>query len=103
MATPRNTGTARQLSAMTGPGGKLSPQGLVGIMLSAGQQGGVRTFKFAAIPATYTTGRPTLIFDGDATATVATWPYLSSYTPAANDRVAVAMTEHSGFILGKLV
>jgi hypothetical protein len=60
-------------------------------------------FKIATIPGSYTSGRPTLLFDGESSATVRTWPYLSVYSPAANDRVLVAMAGHSGVVLGKII
>ena len=62
-----------------------------------------RPFQLATIPADYVSGRPHLIFDGEGTATVRTWPYLASYTPAATDRVLVAMAGKGGVVLGKIV
>lgn len=70
-------------------------------LLKQDKQG--KSFKLAAIPADYASGRPKLIFDGESTATVRTWPYASSYIPAANDRVLVAMVGKSGVILCKVV
>lgn len=60
-------------------------------------------FKIGSIPATYTTGRPTVKFDGETAASVRLYPYLGSYAPAANDRVLVAIVGHSGVVIGKLV
>lgn len=54
--------------------------------------------KFARIDNTYTTGRPRLIFDGEAVRTVKAYPYLSTYTPIANDRVMVV----HGVIMGAI-
>lgn len=48
------------------------------------------------------TGRPCLQFAGESVGT-RQYPYLASYTPAANDRVLVALLTHSGCILGKIV
>jgi hypothetical protein len=59
--------------------------------------------RLATIPGTYTSGRPTVIFDGEGTASTRTYLYLSSYVPAAGDRVLVAMVGRSGIILGKPV
>jgi hypothetical protein len=60
-------------------------------------------FKIGTIPATYTSGRPTVKFDGESAASVRLYAYLSSYTPAANDRVLIALVGHSGVILGKII
>lgn len=67
------------------------------------QSPGVPTFRLATIPSTYVSGRPTLTFDGEGAATTRTYPHLAAYTPAANDRVLVAMVGHSGVVLGKVV
>lgn len=42
---------------------------------------------YAKIDPAYTTGKPKLIFDGETTVTVKHYPYISTYTPKANDRV----------------
>lgn len=60
-------------------------------------------FKLGTIPDGYTSGRPTVIFDGEDAATTKTYPHLGSYAPAAGHRVLVAMVGHSGVILGKIV
>lgn len=60
-------------------------------------------FALATIPGSYTSGQPTLIFDGETTATTRQYPRLASYTPAANDRVLVALVGHGAVILGKVV
>lgn len=60
-------------------------------------------FKIGTIPAGYTSGRPTVQFDGESAASTRTYPYLSSYTPTANDRVLLAMVGHGAVILGKIV
>lgn len=60
-------------------------------------------FAIASIPSSYSgTGRPTLLFDGEQTATTRQYPYLGSYTPTAGDRVLVALLTNSGCILGKI-
>lgn len=61
------------------------------------------TFKLGTIPAGYTSGRPTVQFDGEDSSTTKTYPYLSSCTPTASDRVLVAIVGHGGVILGKIV
>lgn len=60
-------------------------------------------FLLGTIPASYTTGRPTIQFDGESIASTRAYPYLSSYTPAANDRVLLAVVEHGAVILGKVI
>lgn len=60
-------------------------------------------FRLGTIPAGYVSGRPPIRFDGESAATARTWPYLASYTPAANDRVLVAVVGRAGVVLGKVV
>jgi hypothetical protein len=60
------------------------------------------SFLIGTIPASYTAGRPTITFDGEGVASVRTYPYLSSYTPVAEDRVLIAVVGHSGVVLGKI-
>lgn len=55
--------------------------------------------QFAKVSDDYTSGRPTLVFDGETVATVKAYPYLASYTPLAGDRVMVV----SGVIIGKII
>lgn len=82
----------------------MSPEDFLSIM--APQEGQGRdspSFRLGSIPSTYTSGRPTVKFDGESAASTRTYPYLSSYTPAANDRVLVAMVGHGAVIIGKIV
>lgn len=53
----------------------------------------------ATIDPAYTSGRPKLIKDGETTVQGKPYPYLSSYTPAANDRVFII----DGIIQGKIM
>jgi hypothetical protein len=55
--------------------------------------------QFARVDPNYTSGRPRLIFDGENTVSGKAYPYLASYTPAANDRVMVV----KGVVIGKIV
>lgn len=48
-----------------------------------------RLVRFATIAVDYTSGRPRLVFDGESTPTGKAYPYMSSYTPKAGDRVMV--------------
>lgn len=58
----------------------------------------------ATVDPNYTagSGRPKLKFDGASSIGSTLYPYLSSYTPAASDRVIVAVFSHSMCILGKI-
>jgi len=60
-------------------------------------------FKLGVIPADYASGRPSVKFDGESVASVRTYPYLSSYTPTANDRVMLAVVGRGLVILGKII
>jgi hypothetical protein len=62
-------------------------------------------FVLGTIDSAYSgSGRPKVVLDGD-TVPAGPYPYLSSYTPAANDRVLMARVGVSGkfVILGKVV
>ncbi|MEH7114515.1 hypothetical protein V7124_19440 [Neobacillus niacini] len=59
------------------------------------------TFKMAKIDPGYSSGRPKLIFEGESVLSVKQYPYLSSYTPAANDIVLLAKVGNTYVILGK--
>lgn len=59
-------------------------------------------YRLGAIDAAYASGRPKIVFDGETVASSRTYPYLASYTPAAGDRVLVAMVGHGGVVLGKI-
>lgn len=54
--------------------------------------------QYATVDANYTSGKPQLTFDGESTLSTPR-PYLSSYTPAAGDRVMVVR----GVIQGKIM
>jgi hypothetical protein len=58
-----------------------------------------KIIQFARVDPNYTSGRPRLIFDGESTVSGKAYPYLASYTPAANDRVMVV----KGVVIGKIV
>lgn len=60
-------------------------------------------FKMGNISSAYSSGWPKVKFDGESADSVRLYPYMSSYTPAANDRVLVAIVGHSGVILGKII
>jgi hypothetical protein len=58
-----------------------------------------KIIQFARVDPNYTSGRPRLIFDGETSVSGKAYPYLASYTPAANDRVMVV----KGVVVGKIV
>ncbi|MFC4768748.1 hypothetical protein [Effusibacillus consociatus] len=60
-------------------------------------------FRLGTIPTGYTSGRPTVLFDGETTASSRKYPYLSSYTPAANDKVLLGRVGNGWAILGKII
>ncbi|KJE26979.1 hypothetical protein LG52_12 [Geobacillus kaustophilus] len=61
-----------------------------------------KPFSLGVIDPAYSSGRPKVIFDGSTTVSSKTYPYLSSYTPRANDRVILANVGGTHVILGKI-
>lgn len=68
-------------------------------------QGGNSTlpFRLGTIPAGYISGKPTVQFDGENTVSTKKYSYLSSYTPAANDKVLLARVGNGWVIIGKIL
>jgi|GEM_PF-5253812 len=58
-----------------------------------------RLNRLATIPAGYTSGDPTVVFDGESTPTTKTYKRLASYTPAASDRVLLAPVGTSSYVI----
>lgn len=58
-----------------------------------------KLIRFAKIDPAYATGKPRLVFDGEAQATLKQYPYLASYAPAAGDAVMVV----HGVVIGKIM
>ncbi|MCL6453543.1 MAG: hypothetical protein K6T78_07935 [Alicyclobacillus sp.] len=59
----------------------------------------------ATVDPGYTSGKPKIVFDDDTSRTpVGPYPYLASYTPAANDRVLLLRVGVAGkyVVLGKV-
>lgn len=54
------------------------------------------------IPATYTTGLPTVQFDGESQVSAKQYPYLVSYIPKASDRVMLIKQGHGWIIAGSI-
>lgn len=74
----------------------------VNLMRQATDRGGLET-KLGKVSSTYVSGRPTVVFDGETTASTRTYPHLSSYAPAANDRVLLIGAGTTWVVLGKVV
>jgi hypothetical protein len=72
-------------------------------ILIGSMNGGTPTIYFATIDPNYTSGQPSLIFDGEINLTIKQYPRLATYTPVANDRVAVITAGHGALILGKVI
>jgi hypothetical protein len=62
-----------------------------------------KVFSLGVLPSNYSSGKPQIIFDGEETASLKAYPYLSSYTPSAGDRVLIANIAGSHVILGKVM
>lgn len=59
-------------------------------------------FKLATVNPAHSSGRPRVTFDGESTLSVKTYPYLTSYTPAASDRVLMARVGTSYVVVGEV-
>ena len=57
----------------------------------------------ATVDAGYAGGRPQLVFDGEDAASGRTYAYVSSYTPAAGDRVLLLRSGRTWVVIGKVV
>lgn len=77
-----------------------TPEEFLGIVKGGGSKS---SFRLGEIGSPYSSGRPTVIFDGETGASTKQYPYLSSYTPAANDRVLLVKVAGSYVILGKII
>ncbi len=55
--------------------------------------------RYATIDSNYSSGRPKVQFDGEQSVTLKGYPYLSSYSPIAGDRVQII----NGVIQGKVM
>lgn len=81
----------------------MAPDIFLGLIKKASGDHQGQTFKLGTIPGTYAAGRPTVTFDGEDTESTKTYPHLSSYAPAAGDRVLMALVGHTWVILGDVV
>lgn len=60
-------------------------------------------FELGTIDSNYSSGRPSVTFDGEGSVSTKTYPYLESYDPCAGDRVILAKIRSSYIILGKIM
>lgn len=60
-------------------------------------------FSLGTVASNHTSGRPQIVFDGDSSPSTKRYPYLSSYTPTANDRVLLVNIGGSHIVIGKIV
>jgi hypothetical protein len=80
----------------------ISPEQLLGV-LKPPDKDNPSPFRMGNISSTYVSGKPKVKIDGESVDSTRTYPYLSSYTPAANDRVALAYMGHCWVVLGKII
>lgn len=59
--------------------------------------------RLGTIPASYISGRPTVLFDGEAVASTKTYPYLSTYTPTASHRVLLIRSGATWVVVGRVL
>lgn len=60
-------------------------------------------FRLGEIGPDYKSGRPSIIFSGETKASGKKYPYLSSYKPAAGDKVLLIRAGNSFVVLGKII
>lgn len=61
------------------------------------------TFRLGRVDPDYSGGRPSVIFSGETIKSVKKYPYLSSYSPKANDKILLASIGNSYVIIGKII
>lgn len=59
--------------------------------------------RLGKIDPSYASGLPKVLFDGETTVSTKTYPYLASYTPAANDRVELLLFGSTWVVQGKVI
>lgn len=82
---------------------KMTPEKFLETLRSAMLLAEEQDRRLGTIPATYVSGRPKIIFDGEGAESTKTYPYLGSYTPQANDRVALLRFGHTWVVIGEVV
>lgn len=61
------------------------------------------SFRIGRISSSYTSGRPTIVFEGETVDSLKQYPHMASYTPVADDWVLLAKVGKTHVILGELV
>lgn len=79
-----------------------SPKEFIDILKSIVKEN-ERERKLGVVSSTYVSGRPKVLIDGEMTDSVKAYPYLASYTPAANDKVALVKFGSTWVVIGKVV
>lgn len=60
-------------------------------------------FRLGRVDPDYSGGRPSVIFSGESMKSGKQYPYLSSYKPAANDKILLVSVGNSYVIIGKII
>ena len=60
-------------------------------------------FRLGEVAPNYKSGRPSIIFSGELEPSGKKYPYLSSYSPAAGDKVLLIRTGNSFVVMGKII
>lgn len=59
--------------------------------------------KLGTIDPAYTSGRPKIKFDNESAISSKSYPYFSSYTPIAGDRVMLIKAGHTWVVMSKII
>jgi len=78
-------------------------QAVAGFTRSQDTGSATRPVKLGTINPAHTTGLPRVTFDGETTLSGKGYPYAASYTPAANDRVALLPVGTTYLIICKVI
>lgn len=81
----------------------MDADGLIELMSQGGKAGQGGTFRLGTVDPDYVAGRPKIVFDGETTASGKQYPYLSGYSPGANDKVLLAAVSGGYVVIGKIV
>lgn len=71
-------------------------------VLNASSQEQASPFRLGTIPPGYTAGNPTIIFDGETSASQRTYTKNADLTLNAGDRVLIAMVGHGGVVVCRI-
>lgn len=78
-------------------------QSIAGFTRSQDSGSASRPIKLGTINPAHTSGLPRVTFDGEATLSGKGYPYASSYTPTAGDRVALLPVGNTYLIICKII